>query len=75
MAKRSRNYKLEYERDHKPHKKKKQRAHRNAARAKMKKRYGFLDRMSEVDHIDGDPMNNDISNLRVTSRKFNRANQ
>ena len=69
------NKKDEYELYHSSTRMKKERAKRNKARRKMKRKHGFLDRLSEVDHIDGNPNNNSDSNLRIVSRGKNRKKQ
>ena len=72
MGKTVRNYRKEYDDYHGDPEQIKRRSNRNKARRKMQNKHGFLDRLSEVDHIDGDPNNNSMSNLRVTSRSKNR---
>ena len=72
MGKTVRNYRKEYDDYHGNPDQIKRRSNRNKARRKMKNKYGFLDRLSEVDHIDGNPLNNTDGNLRLTSRKRNR---
>ena len=69
------NKKDEYELYHSSTRMKKERAMRNKARRKMKRKHGFLDRLSEVDHIDGNPKNNSDKNLRLISRSKNRKKQ
>lgn len=49
----------------------KQRASRNAARAKYEKANGPCD--GDVHHKDGNPDNNDLSNLECTKEKSNRG--
>ena len=72
--KKPRNYKKEYAEYHSKPAQKKNRAGRNAARAKMvavgaaKKGDG-----KDVDHKDRNPRNNSKSNLRMTSKKTNRS--
>jgi len=69
-----RNYEMEYKKYQSSTKAKKERAYRNAARrramaaGKVRKGDGM-----DIDHKDGNPMNNLPSNLRVTSRHFNRG--
>jgi len=40
----------------------------------MIKRYGrqALDNQ-DIDHVDGDPMNNSMENLKITTKKYNRS--
>ena len=72
MGKTYRNYRKEYDDYHGKPEQIKKRSNRNKARRKMQNKYGFLDRLSEVDHLDGNPSNNSPSNLRVVSRSENR---
>jgi len=65
---RKRRYKAEYKRDHSSEKDKKDRASRNAARARLNPPKG-----KEVHHKDGNPQNNSKKNLGVVSRSYNRA--
>lgn len=73
MPKRDRNYREEYDKYHGTPAQIKARASRNAARAqtvkegRVKKGDG-----KEVDHKDGNPMNNAKSNRQVMSRTANR---
>lgn len=69
-----RDYKKEYREYHGKPGQIKRRASRNAARRKMVqgKRAGKRDG-KDVDHKDGNPMNNSPSNLRVTSKESNRS--
>ena len=73
MAK-ARNYDKEYREYQGTAEQKKNRASRNAARAKMIKagraRKGDG---KDVDHSDGNPKNNSLKNLRSTSRSYNRG--
>jgi len=66
----ARDYKKEYERDHKPKKDKLDRAARNAAHRK-KERNGGVPKGKVVHHKDGNPRNNKRSNLKVISRSRN----
>jgi hypothetical protein len=69
-----RNYKKEYEKYHSSEKSKKDRAHRNKVR-RMMIRKGRVRKGSahDVDHKDGNPRNNKLSNLRIVHRSINRA--
>ena len=51
MGKTVRNYRKEYD-DYHGNPEQIKWSNRNKARRKMKNKYGFLDRLSEVDHID-----------------------
>ena len=74
---RLRDYKKEYDRDHKPSDDKKDRASRNAARKKVvdyfKKNGKSVPKNKDVDHKDGNPNNNSRSNLSITSKSYNRS--
>lgn len=74
---RLRDYKKEYDRDHKPDKDKKARASRNAARKKVSDWYKAhgkkLSSKKDVDHKDRNPRNNGSGNLRTMDRGANRA--
>lgn len=50
-------------------------SHYNAARVVWILHHGFIDSLFVVDHIDGDPSNNRISNLRLVKRAVNNRNQ
>jgi len=67
MSKQKRNYRKEYDNYHSTDKQKKRRASRNKAN-KLKGRKGM-----DVDHKDGNPLNNKSSNLVVKSKKANRS--
>jgi hypothetical protein len=68
-----RNYRKEYDGYHSSSKQKKNRASRNAARKKIGKRMMGSLKGKDIHHKDGNPRNNDSSNLSVTSRKYNRS--
>lgn len=74
---RLRDYKKEYERDHKSEEDKKDRASRNAARKKVKDWYEKngkkLASNKDVDHKDENPRNNTSGNLRTMDRSKNRG--
>ena len=54
----------------------KKRSNRNKARRLMIKKVGKSKlKGKEVDHKDGNPLNNDRRNLQITSRHFNRTKQ
>lgn len=70
----TRNWRKEYDNYHASEKQKKNRASRNAARAKMTKA-GKVRKGDgkDVDHKSGSPTNNSKSNLRVKSKSANRS--
>lgn len=71
-----RDYKREYEATHGTAKGKKDRAARNAARAKaMKAGKVRKGDGKEIDHKNFRPRDNSPSNLRVVSKEFNRKRQ
>ncbi len=68
-----RNYRKEYDEYHGTPEQIKNRASRNAARAKMAKKHGKAAvKGKEVDHKDGNPKNNSNKNLQLMSRRANR---
>ena len=68
-----RNYKKEYTQYSGKPKQKKERASRNLARKTMIDKYGFQAcQNKDIDHIDHNPLNNKISNLRIRSIHSNR---
>ena len=73
-SKRKRNYRREYDQYHGKEGPKKERAHRNAARRKLKER-GLMEQGFEAHHKDGNPLNNSMSNLVAISKKKNRRMQ
>lgn len=66
-AKRKRDYRKEYDRDHGTPEKIVQRSNRNKARRLVKAPKG-----KEVEHKDGNPNNNSRSNLTLVSKEFQR---
>lgn len=74
---RVRDYKKEYERDHKPSKDKKDRASRNGARKKLidyfTKHGKSIPKNKDVDHKDGNPRNNSSKNIRFMDPSKNRG--
>jgi hypothetical protein len=70
----ARNYKEEYRKYHGTEKYKKDRASRNNVRRKAL-RDGKVRKHSnmDIDHKDGNPRNNSMSNLRIVHRSVNRA--
>lgn len=68
----ARNYRREYDTYQGTAEQKKNRAHRNTARARME-RAGRVRKGQDVDHKDGNPRNNSPSNLRAMSIKRNRG--
>jgi hypothetical protein len=69
-----RDYKKEYEKYHGTEKYKKDRAARNKVRRRAI-REGRVKKGSnmDIDHKDGNPRNNALSNLRIVPRSVNRA--
>ncbi len=64
----------EYLKYHSSERMKMERAARNKVRRKFM-REGKVKEGQEIDHVDGNPMNNSPSNLRVVSRHTNRVKQ
>ena len=70
----ARNYKREYANYHSKSAQKKDRAMRNAARAIMKKLgKTYTGDKRDVAHKDNNPRNNSVKNLKMQTRKKNRA--
>jgi hypothetical protein len=70
----SRNYKKEYDNYHASEDQRKKRSSRNKARRKMTKSVGKSKlRGKDVDHRDGNPLNNSRGNLRVSCKSKNRS--
>lgn len=69
-----RNYKKEYDNYHSSPEQKKRRASRNTARARME-RAGKVRKGDgkDVDHTNGNPLDNSGKNLRVKSKSSNRS--
>jgi len=69
-----RDYKKEYAEYHGKPEQRQRRSSRVLARRLMEKRLGkAATNDKDVDHKDGNPMNNSSSNLRMTSKSFNRS--
>lgn len=69
-----RNYRREYDRYQGRPEQRRNRSERNKARRLMIKKYGkaALDG-HDIDHTDGNPMNNSLQNLKITTKKYNRS--
>ena len=71
-----RNYKREYALYHSKPEQKKNRSSRNAARKEMVKQGRVKkDDGKDVDHRDGNPLNNSSGNIRIRSRAANRGDK
>jgi hypothetical protein len=70
----ARDYKREYALYHSRPEQIRNRSNRNKARREMTKKYGkaALDN-HDIDHTDGNPMNNSLENLKITTKKYNRS--
>jgi hypothetical protein len=68
-----RDYKWEYRTYHSSPAQIKRRASRNKARRLMMRRFGRGVRGKDIDHINHNPLDNRISNLRIRSVRANRA--
>ena len=70
----ARDYKREYAMYHSRPEQIRNRSNRNKARREMAKKYGkaALDN-HDIDHTDGNPMNNSLENLKITTKKYNRS--
>jgi hypothetical protein len=69
-----RDYKKEYLQYHAKPKEKLRRSSRNEARKIMRKLHGNKVNNNDIDHIDRNPINNKLSNLRIQSIHTNRSN-
>ena len=69
-----RDYKQEYKNYHGKPKQKKRRAHRNWARAQAEQK-GLVEKgdNQDVHHIDGNPANRNIRNIKVLNKSSNRS--
>ena len=69
-----RDYRSDYDQFQASEEAKKDRASRNAARAKVEQKVGKdAVKGKDIDHKDGNPRNNSSKNLGVTSKKVNRG--
>lgn len=67
-----RNYRKEYDNYHSSPEQRKNRSSRNKARRKAVKA-GYKVKGKDVDHKNGNPRDNRLSNLSVTSKAYNRS--
>lgn len=67
-----RNYRKEYDNYHSKPEQRKNRSSRNKARRKAV-RAGYAVKGKDVDHKNGNPLDNRLSNLSVTSKGYNRS--
>ena len=68
-----RDYGSEYRNYHSKPNQKKNRAGRNLARRIMKRKLGNAINGKDIHHADGNPTNNNSSNLKVVTKKYNRS--
>jgi len=68
-----RDYASEYKNYHSKPEQKKNRAGRNLARRIMKRKLGNAINGKDIHHSDGNPTNNNSSNLKVVTKKYNRS--
>jgi hypothetical protein len=68
----ARNYRKEYDNYHSKPEQRENRSSRNKARRKAVKA-GYEVRGKDVDHKNGNPRDNRLSNLSVTSKSYNRS--
>ena len=69
----TRDYKSEYQNYHSQPLQKKNRAKRNLARRIMKRKLGNAINGRDIHHADGNPNNNNTSNLIAISKSYNRS--
>lgn len=71
-----RNYRKEYDDYHGTPEQRRRRSSRNKARRMLKRARGERALMNmDVDHKDGNPLNNSAANLRVLTKSANRSRQ
>jgi len=68
----ARNYRQEYDNYHSKKEQRENRSSRNKARRKMKKA-GYAVAGKDVDHKNGNPRDNRLSNLSIRSKRANRS--